>query len=77
LQIHFVDFKKGGDNSKLAALLRRYFDEPTAAWLLREMEENRDKALAASKAYSYPELRWGCGAGQGLLGMLGPAAGLG
>jgi hypothetical protein len=56
-QIHFVDFKKGAD-TKLGRLLARYFDAPTTAWLLREMEDNRDKGLAASKAYSFPQLRW-------------------
>ena len=46
------------DNSKLEGLLRRYFAPPTAAWLLREMADNRQKGLALTKAYSYPDLRW-------------------
>ena len=37
-----------------------YFDSDTCHWLLREMEDNRDKSLALSKAYSYPDLRWVC-----------------
>ena len=58
-QIHFVDFKSKKDNGKLEGLLARYFDAATCHWLLREMEDNRNKGLAVSKAYSYPDLRWG------------------
>ena len=36
-----------------------YFDGDTCHWLLREMEDNRNKSLALSKAYSYPDLRCG------------------
>ncbi|KAI3428661.1 hypothetical protein D9Q98_007484 [Chlorella vulgaris] len=62
-KIHFVDFKQK-DNSKLQGLLARYFDAETTHWLLREMEDNRDKELANSKAYSYPELSKLATAGQ-------------
>lgn len=55
-KIHFVDFKRKGDNSKLEGLLGSYFDTDTTGWLLREMGDNRDKSLALSKAYSYPDL---------------------
>ncbi|KAI7844799.1 hypothetical protein COHA_001679 [Chlorella ohadii] len=55
-KIHFVNFHAKKDNSKLEALLARYFDADTCHWLLREMEDNRDKSLALSKAYSYPDL---------------------
>ena len=57
------------DNSKLEGLLGRYFDGPTTAWLLREMGDNRQKGLALTKAYSYPELRW-AGASYCVLGGL-------
>ena len=57
------------DNSKLEGLLRRYFAPPTAAWLLREMADNRQKGLALTKAYSYPDLRW---AGGWVGGWVGP-----
>lgn len=63
-QIHFVNFSRR-DNSKLEGLLARYFDADTTAWLLREMGENRNKSVALSKAYSYPDLRSGLGAGGG------------
>lgn len=71
IQIHFVNYNKKGDNSKLETLLARYFDGHTCSWLLREMGDNRDKGLALSKAYSYPCLRrvlcqclWGGDGGQ-------------
>ncbi|PSC70915.1 Random slug 5 [Micractinium conductrix] len=54
-KIHFVNFNRK-DNSKLEGLLGRYFDGDTTAWLLQEMADNRDKGLALSKAYSYPDL---------------------
>ncbi|KAL4428215.1 hypothetical protein ABPG75_002304 [Micractinium tetrahymenae] len=54
-KIHFVNFSKK-DNSKLEGLLGRYFDADTTAWLLREMGENRNKSVALSKAYSFPDL---------------------
>jgi hypothetical protein len=60
LQIHFVNFSPK-DNSQLEGLLGRYFPPPTTAWLLREMADNRQKGLAVTKAYSYPDLRWAGG----------------
>lgn len=63
-KIHFVNFSKK-DNGKLEGLLGRYFDGTTATWLLREMEDNRNKGLALAKAYSYPDLSKLAAAGRG------------
>lgn len=55
-KIHFCQFSRKGGNEKVQALLLRHFDPETATWLMNEMAENREKALALSKAYSYQDL---------------------
>ena len=71
-QIHFCQFSRKGGNEKVQALLLRHFDPETATWLMNEMAENREKALAMSKAYSY---QGGSPAGSSPLRPPGPATG--
>jgi hypothetical protein len=44
------------EQSKLLQELQQHFDVPTTTWLMREMEENRDKATAAEKLYCCREV---------------------
>jgi len=63
-KIRFVPYDVKSKQSELVQSLKANFDDTTAAWLLREVTENRDKAKIKQKRYDVGHIHKAASAGQ-------------